>query len=158
MFFCCTTARTVNGMAMRPSNTQGSRSNGCHRSNETFLFPMPRRATPLHRLLLQSLDFRFQHVKLTFCLKALSTVSSYPSWPPFSPKTSLIQSFLLLFVAIWNLPPLFHVLSTLSNMTVAPKSLLKFQVYLEENPGLPDQLAGFAFAVHCDSSTLASAG
>jgi len=44
----------------------------------------------------------------------------------------------------------------LSNMTVTPKSLLDFQVYLEENPGLPDQLSGFAFAVHRDSSTLTS--
>jgi len=42
-------------------------------------------------------------------------------------------------------------------MTVQPKSLLDFQVYLEENPGLPDQLSGFAFAVHRDSSTLTSA-
>ena len=143
---------------MRPSNTRGSRSDGCHGSNETFLFPMPCRAPQLHRVLLQSLDFRFQHVKLTFCLKALSTVHrTIHHQPPLSPKASQIQSFLLLFVAICNLLPLFHVLSTLSNMTVAPTSLLDFQVYLEENPGpLPDQLSGFAFAVHRNSSTLTS--
>jgi len=45
---------------------------------------MPCRATQLHRVLLQSLDVCFQHVKLTFRLKALSTVSSYPTATTFS--------------------------------------------------------------------------
>ena len=60
--------------------------------NETYLIPMPpRRATPLHRVLLLSLDLCFQHVKLTFRLKALSTVSPFHQ-PLLSPKASLIQS------------------------------------------------------------------
>ena len=42
---------------------------------------MLRRATQLRRVLLRSLDVRFQHVKLTFRLKALATISSYPQQP-----------------------------------------------------------------------------
>ena len=63
---------------------------------------MPRRATELHRVLLQSFVFRSQHFKLTFCLKALSTVLSYLSATAFLQRHPWFKAFLCFAASLCN--------------------------------------------------------
>jgi len=140
------------------SNTRGSRRGAGRRtewnvsnSNATTQSHSTQQSSPA------VLDLCFQHGQAHYSFESSFDRFTVPSATAFSkgiPASKLSSAALCCHL---QLPFLSQRPLSLSNMTVQPKSLLAFQVYLEENPGLPDQLSGFAFAVHRDSSTLMSA-